>query len=171
MFIYLETLILIMDTGVNVCDAMTHQPITVRGSVTLAECAILMRNKKVGSVLVKDNSSLLGIVTERDIVRRAVAAQKIPGEMTVADVMSTDIKSISPEKDIFEAINLMRDCDFRHLPVIDGKKLIGLLTVKDILKIEPQLFDLLVEKIELREEERKMRLWAHEEESKNQGEG
>ena len=158
-----------METGVKVCDAMTHRPITVRTSITLAECAMLMREKHVGSVLVKDNHSLLGIVTESDIVRKAVAAHKSPGEVSAVDIMTTRIITVSPEKDIFEAINIMRDHDLRHLPVVDGKRLVGLLTVKDILKIEPQLFEILAEKLEVREEERKMEFWAREEESKNQG--
>ena len=56
---------------------------------------------------------------------------------------------------MFEALIRMRDLNIRHLPVVDDKKLIGLLTLKDVLKIEPQLFELLVEKFELREEGRK----------------
>lgn len=152
-----------------VCDAMTHRPVTVRSGATLARCAVLMKNKRVGSLLIKDDHSLLGILTETDIVRKAVAGNKTPGELTAGDIMTKRVVLISPEKDIFEALNKMRDHDVRHLPVVDGKKLVGLLTLKDVLKIEPQLFDLLVETIELREEERKMRLWASEEESKSQG--
>ena len=152
-----------------VCDAMTHRPVTVRSGTTLAKCAFLMKNKRVGSLLIKDDHSLLGILTETDIVRKAVAENKTPGALTAGDIMTKKVVLISPETDIFEALNKMRDHDLRHLPVVDGKKLVGLLTLKDVLKIEPQLFDLLVETIELREEERKMRLWASEEESKSQG--
>jgi signal-transduction protein with cAMP-binding, CBS, and nucleotidyltransferase domain len=62
---------------------------------------------------------------------------------------------ISPEKDIYDAIIKMRDKDVRRLPVIHDGELIGLLTEKDILKIEPSLFDLLVERYEIREEDKK----------------
>ena len=75
--------------------------------------------------------------------------------MKVNDIMESDIKTITPEKDIFEALILMKEFNIRHLPVVDGSKMIGLLTLKDILKIEHQLFDLLVEKFELKEESRK----------------
>lgn len=151
-----------METGVKVCDAMTHRPVSVRSSMTLAECAMLMKDKRVGSLLVRDDGNLLGILTETDIVRKAVAVQKSPGALIAKDIMHSDVVTISPEKDVFEAINLMREQDIRHLPVVDDKKLIGLLTMKDVLRIEPQLFDLLVEKLEVREEERKMQFWSDE---------
>jgi len=61
----------------------------------------------------------------------------------------------TPDEDIFEAIRIMRDYDFRHLPVKHDGKIVGLITLKDILKIEPDLYEIMVEKIQLREEERK----------------
>ena len=69
--------------------------------------------------------------------------------------METKLLMISPSDDIYDALIKMRDSNIRHLPVVEHGKMVGLLTLKDILKIEPQLFELLVEKFELREETRK----------------
>ena len=144
-----------MKTGVQVIDAMTKKPITVSPSTSIKECAEIMAKNKVGSLIIRENNKLLGIIKERDIVRSVVLENKKPSEALVKDYMIKDVVTVSPNEDIYDALVVMRDEDVRMLPVLDGKKLIGLLTVKDILKIQPSLFDLLAEKIILKEEESK----------------
>lgn len=146
---------IVVETGYKVCDAMTKSPVTISPNKTLREAAKLMAKENVGALIVTEDNKLLGIFTEQDIVRKAVAMPGNPAAKKVGEIMSTDIATINPEADIFEAIRTMRDYDVRHLPVVSDSKLLGLVTLKDILKIEPDLFDLLVEKFELREEERK----------------
>ena len=144
-----------MKTGYKVCDAMTQAPIVVHPEDTLKACANIMKNNHVGAVIVKDQGKLLGILTEQDIVRKAVAQGEDPEKSKVREVMEKGLRTIGPEEDIFDALMKMRDLNIRHLPVVDNSKMIGLLTLKDVLKIQPQLFELLVEKIEVREAERK----------------
>lgn len=144
-----------MKTGVSVGEAMTTRPIYVTPKTTLAECATVMKQNNVGALLVKHQGNLVGILTEEDIVRRAVAKFKHPGDVIAEAIMAQHLITADPGTDLFEAINLMKDHEIRHLPVIDGKKLLGLATLKDILKISPHLFETLVDKMELREEERK----------------
>jgi len=144
-----------MKTGYKVCDTMTHEPIVVTPSTTLQECANTMAKHHVGALIVKDKDKLVGILTEQDIVRKAVIKGVDPKKVTAGDIMEKNVRTISPDKDIFDALIIMRDLNIRHLPVSDDGKMVGLLTLKDILKIEPQLFDLLIEKFELREEARK----------------
>jgi signal-transduction protein with cAMP-binding, CBS, and nucleotidyltransferase domain len=134
---------------------MTEQPIFLRANDDLKYCAEMMADNHVSTVIVKENERVIGILAEQDIVRKVVAKGINPLEKKVKEVMETKLTTISPEKDIFEALMKMKDLNIRHLPVVDGENLIGLLTLKDILKIEPQLFELLVEKFELREQERK----------------
>ena len=143
-----------MQTGIKVCDAMTEKPITVSAKTSLKDCAKLMSEQHVGSLLVKDDGKMVGIITEQDVVRKAVALGK-PSSTSVGTIMEENLIQISPEKDIFDALRTMRDYNIRHLPVADGSNFLGLITLKDILKIEPDLFDILVEKFEVREEERK----------------
>ena len=142
-----------MKSGYKVADAMTINPVSINPDTTLLECAKLMSEKHVGAVVVKDWNSL-GILTEQDIVRKAVA-NGIDVNGKVKNFTEKDLITISPHADIYDALIKMRDNNIRHLPVVDGNEMIGLLTIKDILKIEPQLFEPIVEKFELREESRK----------------
>ena len=144
-----------MKPGYKVCDAMTEKVIYVRPDENLETCAKIMKDNNVSSLVVKEDDKVKGIMTEKDIVKKTVAEGINPLNKQSKDIMETNLTAISPDKDIFEALILMRDIQVRHLPVMAENKLVGILTLNDILKIEPQLFDILAEKIELREEERK----------------
>lgn len=143
-----------MKTGFKVIEAMTQNPVTIGANATLRNAANMMAEMHVGSLLVKEKDKVIGILSEQDIVRKAVTKGNI-GKFKVKNVMEEDLYIIEPGKDIFEAITLMRDKNIRHLPVMQEGKFYGLITAKDILKIEPDLFELMVEKIELKEEKQK----------------
>jgi len=144
-----------MKTGYKVADAMTTKPVSVSQNTTLLDCARTMDEKHVGAVVVKDNEISSGIITEQDIVRKVVAKGINPLTEKVKDYMEKRLVTVNPDEDIYDALILMRDNNIRHLPVVSGDKMVGLLTIKDILKIEPQLFEIVVEKFELKEESRK----------------
>ena len=151
-----------MKTGYKVGDCMTMHPVTVQKETTLKQCADIMADKHVGSLLVEDKGKIAGIVTEQDMVRKGIAKLLDPAKTPISEVMEDELQTIGPEKDIYEAMKLMRDYNIRHLPVIDKGKFVGFLTIKDVLKIQPQLFELIVEKFELREETRKPNLGSEE---------
>jgi signal-transduction protein with cAMP-binding, CBS, and nucleotidyltransferase domain len=109
----------------------------------------------VGSVLIKRGTELLGIVTEADFVRRVVL-EGHSKDAQVSTIMTRDLVTISPGMDVFDALQLMKDADVKHLPVVDNDKLVGFVTLKDLLKIQPALFDDVVDTIRLREEKRKL---------------
>ncbi len=144
-----------MNTGYTVADALTREPITISPSKTLRDAAKIMAKEHVGALLVKDKDTIAGIITEQDIVRKGVALAGNAAARKVKDIMATQLTTIEPEEDIFEALRIMRDENIRHLPVFSEGKFAGLVTMKDILKIEPDLYEILVEKIELREAQRK----------------
>lgn len=141
-----------MKTGVKVIDAMTREPVSISPNKTIDECAKLMLKKSVGGLVVVEGSKINGIITEKDLVERVVAKNLDPKKVKVSDVMSKKVIGIKPNLDIYDALIEMRDSNVRRLPVIHNGKLVGLLTEKDILKIEPSLFDLMVEKMEVAEE-------------------
>ena len=143
-------------TGIRVFDAMTTKPICVQEHYTAEECAKMMKKFSVGSILVKDGKVVHGIITEQDMVYKVVAKNRNPKEVLAREIMVTNLFTVTPDKDIYDAMLMMRNNDIRHLPVVDDDKFVGFLTMKDILKIEPQLFELLVEKIRLREEDTKL---------------
>src|SRR3989344_6401780 len=144
-----------MKTGYKVYDCMTTKPISVSPDASLQECSKVMAKNHVGALVIKDGNKSIGLITEQDIVRKVIAKGINPLTKKVRDFMEKKLKTVSPNADIYDALIIMRDSNIRHLPVVDNGKMVGLLTMKDILKIEPSLFDLLVEKFELREETRK----------------
>ena len=144
-----------MKTGYKVYDCMTTKPISVSPDKNLQDCAKIMGKNHVGALVIKSDNKSLGVITEQDIVRKAIAKGINPTAKKVRDFMAKKLLTISPNDDIYDALIKMRDSNIRHLPVVDKGQMIGLLTLKDILKIEPSLFDLLVEKFEIREENRK----------------
>lgn len=138
-----------MRTGYCVGDTMSTKPISIPPEMTLQQAAVLMREHDVGSILVKRDAELLGIVTHWDMVQRAMASGMDVNVTTVADLMVTDLLTVHPSLDVFEALQLMRDANIRHLPVLEQDRLVGFVTMKDILKLQPQLFELISEKYEL----------------------
>ena len=143
-----------MKTGIKVLEAMTNKPITADQNISLQACAKKMKEYDVGSLLITEDKKIIGIITEQDLVFK-VLATALNVKKPVKDVMETKLVTVSPEKDIFETLELMKKNDIRQVPVKDKNEIIGLITLKDILKIEPQLFDLVVEALEIREESRK----------------
>lgn len=149
-----------METGIRVHDLMTRNPVCVNKNTSLKECAEIMEKESIGSLLILGNDNELhGIITEQDIVRKAVA-KNLSSETQIKNIAETRVNTITPDKDVFTAIKIMADNNIRHLPVMDenSQELLGLVTLKDILKIQPQLFELLVDKIELKEQENKLSL-------------
>ena len=143
-----------MKTGVKVQDIMTKQPITIDKDSTLEKCAQLMGERKVNSLVVKDETNkVIGIIVDEDLVRRAIAEGVNCKKIKVEKLMTKEITTIEPERDIHDAVKLMGDYSIRQLPVVLDKKLVGFVTAKDILRIQPALFEIIKEKIRMRREE------------------
>jgi CBS domain-containing protein len=138
-----------MKTGYSVADAMTTKPVTAPGTMTVRDVSKVMRDHDIGSLLIVDDGKLSGIIVAEDIVHRVTAEAKKSAETLVKDVMTTDVIDIKPEADLYDAMRLMQEHDVFHLPVRDGEKLLGFLTLKDVLKIEPQLFEIMGEMAQL----------------------
>jgi len=148
-----------MQTGYRVCDVMTRKPIAVTPQTSVKDCARIMKENGVSSLVVKENDMLRGHITDDVMIQEVIAEGMDVNKTTAADIMLVKVPTIEPRNDIYDALMAMHDHEVRQLPVVDnrnGNKLVGLLTLKDILKIQPQLFDLLVDKIVLREEEQKL---------------
>ncbi|HBE84208.1 MAG TPA: CBS domain-containing protein [Pyrinomonadaceae bacterium] len=113
-------------------EIMTSSVRTATGEMPLSEVSVLMRDGDMGSVPVMAGDRLIGIVTDRDIVVRAVAEGK-PPTTPVSEVMTTEIFSVGPDDFVFEAIRLMGDKQVRRIPVVneDGS-LAGIIAMADI---------------------------------------
>jgi len=139
-----------MKTGCKVMQAMANRPVYASPDTSVEECAALMAKNKVGALLVMDKEALVGILAERDIVRKVTAQGHDPKKKKTEDAMIRNVITIEPDKDVHDALIKMRDHDVKYLPVVDGKKTLGILSVKDALRIQPQLFELMVEKMDLK---------------------
>lgn len=106
--------------------------ITCRPETTLAEAARLMETNSIGSLAVTQAEGLVGILTDRDVVR-AAAAEEDAGAVTVAAWMTPDPDTIEPDVSVAEAAAWMLATGFRHLPVMDGPELLGIASIKDVL--------------------------------------
>lgn len=144
-----------MNSGLKVVDIMTVSPVMTLPTTSLHDAAQLMERHNVGSVLITRGKELLGIVTERDYVTRACLEGHDPLHTPVSRVMTKDLLTVNPGTDVFDALLLMKDAEVRHLPVVHDNQLVGFITAKDILKVQPQLFDNFVDNFEIREERRK----------------
>jgi CBS domain-containing protein len=108
-------------------------PLQVEPDQTVADAVAVMRQGRVGCVLVCENGLLVGIFTERDLTRRVLAEHK-PLTLPVREVMTADPVVVEPNQAIGLAIELMEDGGYRHLPVVDGRrKALGVLSVKRIV--------------------------------------
>ena len=141
-----------MKTGIKVSDAMTKKPVIASPDETVKICALRMIKENVGSLLVLQGEKILGFVTERDIIRKSVAHDLDAKKIKISQIMSKEIISIEPNRDIYDAILLMNTENVRRLPVIAKDKIVGLVTIKDIVKINPAMLELFMHQIHIREE-------------------
>lgn len=108
----------------------------VAPSTTVRDAAQIMNEAGTGSVLVEDGGKVVGIFTERDLMRRVVAADKLPGGTTVGDVMTKALVTARPDATLADCGQLMSERRIRHLPVFDGDEVIGIVTTGDLLAHE-----------------------------------
>jgi CBS domain-containing protein len=115
----------------SVGEIMTKELVTVESGATVAEAATVMGERKVGSALVIDEGALVGIFTERDIVRALSQDFDAPGH-PITHWMTRDPATISPETTVQEALDMMLTRGFRHLPVVDGTSPVGMVSMRDL---------------------------------------
>jgi CBS domain-containing protein len=106
----------------------------VQPTQTVFEAANYMVDCNVGAVPVLDDTKLVGIFSERDIMRRVVTEGRDPLTTRIADVMSIDIRLVEPSASSEEAMCLMQSHGVRHLPVCEGRTLVGFLSLRDLLR-------------------------------------
>ena len=120
---------------------MPHRPIreviqgqtlvTLPPGATVREAAALMSDRNIGSIPVIENDTLLGIFTERDVMKRVVAQDLDPKSTTLDQVMTTEVETVSPHLPVSHALHLMREGDHRHLPVVENDRVVGIISKRD----------------------------------------
>jgi len=130
-----------MKARVPVLEIMTKNPVTVSADATVADAAVLMRRKDIGSVIVVQDGKPSGILTERDIVTKVAAENLQAVRVRVREVMTSPVIVVHPHEEVADAAKLMAQKKIRRLPVVEDGHLIGIVTENDILRIWPALIE------------------------------
>jgi CBS domain-containing protein len=125
--------------SIKMRDVMVKEVITTHRDSTLEEAIKLMNDHEIGCLIVTDNSKPIGILTERDLLKRIMAKSHDLKRIKVEEVMSTPLISVEPDVQVGDASSLMFQRNIKKMPIIKKGELVGLVTLTDILRIQPQL--------------------------------
>ena len=108
--------------------------VAVAPDTKVIEALTIMAEKNIGSVLIMDGGEYLGIITERDYSRKIVLRDKSSVDTMVSEIMSTNLPAVSPKDTVEHCMQLMTDKNIRYLPVFDGNRLAGIVSMSDVVK-------------------------------------
>jgi CBS domain-containing protein len=113
-------------------DVMTPNPVTLPGTTSVQDAARAMRDQAIGDVIVIEHNQVCGIIMDRDIVVRTVAEEQDLATTTLADICSHSLLTVLPTDSVEQAVRLMRTHAIRRLPVVDGGKAVGIVSLGDL---------------------------------------
>jgi CBS domain-containing protein len=125
--------------SIHMRDLMVTKVITTKKDSTVEEAVKLMNKHEIGCLIVTENDRPIGILTERDLLKRILARSKDLKRMMVDEVMSTPLISVEPNVQVGDASRLMFQKNIKKMPIVKEGELLGLVTLTDILRIQPQL--------------------------------
>lgn len=125
--------------SLEIHDIMVDKVITTKTEATVEDAVKLMNKYEIGCLVVVENGKPVGIITERDLLKRVLAKSKETRNMKVREIMSKPLISGAPNIEIEEAAKLMFQKKIKKLPIVEKGKLLGLLTLTDLLRVQPQL--------------------------------
>lgn len=117
-----------------------QKPVTASADITVAAAARLMKEQRIGAILVTRKGTLAGIFTERDALFRVIAAGRDPDKTRVGEVMTANPRTIAPDRPFGHALHLMYEGGFRHVPVVDNGRPLGVVSARDALGPDLQQF-------------------------------
>jgi len=125
----------------KVKDVMVTNVVTVDVGVNVRKAVERMNNHEIGCLVVLEKGHFAGIMTERDVLKRIVVKARNPDKTLVGDVMSKPLIVVDPEASLEEAFELMFEKRVKKLPVVKGKKLVGLVTMTDIARVHTAMVE------------------------------
>jgi CBS domain-containing protein len=117
-----------------------QKPITASSKITVTAAARLMKQHRIGALLVVDGGRLSGIFTERDALFRVIAEDRDPAKTRVGEVMTMNPRTIGPDRPFAHALHLMYEGEFRHVPVVENGRPLGMVSARDALGPDIQQF-------------------------------
>jgi len=128
----------------TVKEIMSSPVITIGPTASVFEAAKIMAENRIGSLIVIEGGKPIGIITKTDLVFKVIATGRSTTGTVVGDIMSTPLRYVEPNVSLLEAARIMQKLNIRHLPVIKGDKVIGIITDRDILSVAPELIEMLI---------------------------
>ncbi len=119
---------------ITVDRLMTRRVVSVAAGSSAIDAAKLMTNHKIGSVFVREQDRIVGIVTEPDIIRKVVGVDGVPYGIPVEDIMSSPVIGIDGRRSVTDAADLMERHGLRHLAILKDNSIVGILSVRDLLR-------------------------------------
>jgi CBS domain-containing protein len=123
-----------MKTVQQLLESKRYSVVSVTPSTTVLDALKVMADKEIGAVIVIDDGHLVGIFSERDYARKVVLQGKASKDTPVREIMTDKVVCVRPEQTIEDCMGLMTDKRIRHLPVLDHKKVIGVISIGDVVK-------------------------------------
>jgi len=124
-------------------DVMVREVITIDENATVKEAAEIMNKFEIGCLIAIRKGKAVGIITERDLLKRVVAEARDVNKTRVKDIMSSPLVVVEPNLDLEEAVKLMFQMKIKKLPVVEGKRLVGLVSLTDVARFQPQMIKIL----------------------------
>lgn len=121
---------------------------TIEPTTTIRDAVALMLDKDVGALVVLEAQRVVGIVTERDLVRRVLAQELDPATTPVREVMTSRVLYVRPDNSMEDCMALMNEKHIRHLPVLDGEQLLGIVSIRDAIKQVVAEREFIIEQLE-----------------------
>ncbi|HIH00042.1 MAG TPA: CBS domain-containing protein [Thermoplasmata archaeon] len=131
-----------MNKDVLIKEIMKIKPVTVQPFTTVLEAAKMMKQNKIGNVIISEINHPIGILTESDIIKKVVCEAKNAQDVTVEEVMSSPIIIAEPFISLEEALKIMGKCNIRRLPIVENNELVGIITQRDISRLSPALTEI-----------------------------
>jgi CBS domain-containing protein len=129
--------------SLKVQDIMIKEVVTLDQNATVKEAAEIMNKFEIGSLIIVGRGKAVGIVTERDLLKRVVAEARDANITKVKEIMTTPLVVVEPNMDLEKAVRQMFQMKIKKLPVVDGKRLVGLVSLTDIARFHPAMMKLL----------------------------
>ena len=130
-------------------DVMNTNVVVAKAEATIREASEVMNKYNIGSLVVVKDSGIAGIITEHNVLE-SVAAGRNPDETKIAEIMSSEVVTVAPDSTVEQAVDLMVKHKIKKLPVVDGDKLMGIITASDIIVVEPRLVAIIANLISMK---------------------
>ena len=116
-------------------DSIGHYVDTVSPDETVYDALALMAEREIGALVVVENGKMVGIISERDYARKVILKGKSSKETRVREIMTSDVIHVSPDQKASKCLSLMTKHHFRHIPVLEEDRLVGILSIEDVMGV------------------------------------